>query len=818
MALLDRLRPSTFLAARPNPKPPPDLPLDADEIGDLFGGANRIDYVSRLATQIAPLLTSRELDSRRIEAMRRDYQVSACLTVLSMPLLRADWSIECEDDDMREQIAAAYGIVHADLIRSACRALPWGYSPNVLVWTVDPDLGMLTPRKIRDLPPETMEPLVDRTSGGFAGMVQNRGRDGEERIEDPLLCLWITEGMESGNLYGRSVLEAALEPWQDKLATRLFHLRYLERFGEPVVRTRAPSGQVIVNEAEIAAAAAAGTTIPAAVYERNLDRALEMGESLRHHSVVALPSDRTISADGKDIGYSWDLDYLESSRSGGADFREALDEHNRAIARALFVPDLLFANTDGGAYALGREHRSVFDAAVEGRLDDWSRQITRHLIDRVRVFNYGERSPRAELVFGGVTDTDRAELWQLATELVRGNRLPVEIEELAARLGIPLQVADEDEGVSEAESSPFADVGLPALVEAYIISPEEARELIGITGPAPAVPALPAAPADLSASQRAAVRASLGLPPGGRVELAAPPADVTGLPDYRVPQAFDPPPGFHREMNARERRVGLARVEREMNVAEAATIDALAELLERQRERVLRQIRGIMGKGSTAEQLTALSTLDLGSSTGAASAWDRLMRDVWTVGLDSVRTELEAFAATVPTGLNAEGRALVSTYATASAERHLASLSTELRLEVVSAMRSDVTRAGIEAIVGDLYDRELRSEGRPLRLTTRNLSARALNEGRADAIERGGIPLRGAQYSSLLDRRVCELCRRQDEQVIPIEHTDYRRFTPPVHHQCRCVWIYITRDEADFTPTWSTPPTSLVEQYGSLVY
>lgn len=829
MSLLERTR--ALFAARPRPEIPEEIELDR-EPGE-YGGARDQSYTSTLERTLRPLLGTRKLTARNVAEMRRHYQVSACLTVLAMPLVRADWTIECEDDDLRDWLTSAYNRIAADLHRSAVRSLWAGFSPNALVWTADPELGGLIVRKIRDLPPETCEPLVD-PSGAYAGLVQNRTREAIEL--HPLETLWIVEGMESGNLYGRSVLEAALDPWLDHTAVRLFHARYLERFGEPVVKTRAPAGRVIGNEAEILdalerQATDASVVVPPPVMVDNLYRARVIGESLRHHSVVALPSAHTTLADGKSAGYEWDLEYLESRGGSGGDFRDALDNFDRAIARALFVPDLLFANTDGGAYALGREHRSVFDASVEGRLDDYGRQITRHLIDRFRVWNFGERTPAARLVFGGVTDTDRAELWELAKILLEGNRLPVEIEQLGSRLGIPLADVEDEAESTSVEASPFASVGLPALVSAGIISADEARGLLGIEGEAPGPPPEAVATVTEIAARIArgetigdtakdAARAALGLSTRRRprIELAASSAgtNVDGLPDWKLPQSYDPPP-YRRELTSRERRAVFAKMEGGMTRAEAATIEALSEILDVQREKVLRQVKGILGKATVAEQLAGLDTLDLGTTSKASAAFDALLRDVWMLGLDSVREELSAYADAVPSSLGPEARAMARTYATASAERHFAQLSTELRLSLANAITSGVSSAGMSAIVGDLYDRELRSEGRPMRLTTRMLSSKGVNEGRRDAIERGGIPLRGAQYSALMDRRTCELCLDLDERVIPVEHPDLRRFTPPVHHNCRCVWVWITREEADFTPTWETPASSKIDRYGGLV-
>lgn len=774
-ALLGGRRDRAVDLAAPRPVIPGELTL-GEQPGE-YGGTTGT-YAAKIAGDLRPLLSGSKLTEKHVAAMRRHYHVAACLTVRALPIVRAEWSIECDDDDVREWLTSAYSRIALDLHRSASRALWAGYSPNGLTWDYLPEIGGVGVTAIRDLDPYTVRPLVD-DAGAYAGMQQ---RDPQTREYGdpigPLDTLWLVEGMESGNLYGRSILEAALEPWQDALGVRLFHARYLERFGEPVVKVRTPPGESLANGAEIAAAVAEGKTgadVPAPLFRSNVAEGRLIGESLRHHSVVSFPSAPMVGPEGKVLGYEWDLDYLEAKGGSGQDFREALRHHNTAMARACFVPDLLFTNSDTGAYALGQEHRSIFDAAVEGGLDDLSRQIDRHLIDRLVRWNFGDNAPRARLVFAGVTDEDRSELWQLAQALVAGERLPVEVEELAARLGIPLRAED------------------PAPVEEADLRREPGGS-VRTEGPRFATPG-----------------------PAERTALAASADPVAGLPDWKLPQSFDPP-AYRRALTTRERRVPFGKIESELNAREAATIAAVSELLEASRAKVLRQVRGILGKPTRAEVLAAIDTLDLGPVGPQASAWDALLRDVWLIGLDSVRDELdETLGRDVPDRLGPEARAVARTYANAAAQGNMAALSTSLRLALLNAVTSDATRAGVEAIVSDAYDRELRSEGRPMRLTTRMLATKGLNEGRRDAIERGGIPLRGAQYSALLDRRTCDLCERLDEQVIAVEHPDLRRFTPPVHHNCRCLFVWITRDEVDFTPTWEGVPASTVDRFGSLV-
>lgn len=787
MALLDRFRRPTALAtARPDRGAVP-LGEQAGVYGGLdgftsaAGGGSLVDQRERYLT---PLITDRKLTARVVKEMRLHHQVAACLLVQALPQLGAEWQIESDDDDVRDLVQAAVNPIMTELMRSANRAMWAGYSPNTLVWDLDPETGAIVPRKVRDLEPSTCKPKVD-DAGNYMGFVQNENQGNEQQLygvvdgqDQRLLTLWVVEGMESGNLYGRSLLTAAREPWQRQQMLQLFHDRYLERFGDPVVVTRAPDGMVQTNVLEVQAATARGETPPAPEFGRPVDIAREIGEQVRNGATVSLPSQQSHTADGKPLGFAWDVQLLEASRSGAADYREAITATDKAIARAIFVPDLILGDGGGiGSYALSQEHRGIWEMGVENRLEDYASQISRHLIDRIVTFNFGPNAPRARLAFAPLGEENTDHLWELVMGAANTGRLPADVVEIAERLGVPLT----DEEAAAVEPGPDED------------------DTEDVEGEAP------------TESLRAGTRE--------RIELAAPPADVTNVPDWQQPQAVDPQP-WRREPNTRERVVAFRAIEDGLNSAERTTIDAIVELLESSRDKVGRQIDGIIRKNlSVADTISALNTVTVVQASGPyAAAWETLMRDVWGLALGTLSSELGTFGELVPGNIGPAGRAMVSAYAGASADRTISDLTTRVRLALIDTYTSDVTtRSGLTAAVGDLYDRMIRSEGQGPRLTTRMLASRALNQGRADGIERGGIPLRGAQYSALMDRRTCELCERQDEQVIGIGDLDLAKFTPPVHHNCRCVWVYITTAEADFTPTWSAPPRSMVDRFGSLV-
>lgn len=780
---------------------------ELDQSVGVIGSQSRSGYVRNLLNRSNAVASSSTLTPEIIRKMRRHYQITSGLIVQSLALTRAEWSIECEDDRIREAMTTWYRGIAFHVHRSMTRALWAGYSPNELVWHQRPDLGGgIFPDEIRDLEPSTCKPVTDDV-GTFVGFEQQVA--GVAETFEAVYALWIVEGMESGNYYGRSILEAALEPWQDYVAFRAFHGRMLERFGEPVVIARAPAGKTIANKSEIEAITIAnaekGLQPNDEGYVRppdpelldNQEAALQVAQGLRHHSVLALPSSLLTAGDGKSVGYAWNLEFLEAQSGHGDDFLNAERETDKRIGRAMFVPDLLSQNTeDVGSNALGQTHKSVWSESVEGRLDDYSLQITAQLLDTVRILNYGEGSAPARLVFAPLVDEERERMWEIVVKLVEKGELPIEARELAERYDLPLLDEAEEIRRREEQQQAVADA-----------AEREASRRTAATDDASAP-----APDDASLHQHDTGLVVLNGRPA--VVLAAVEPNA-GLPEWKLPQSYDPPP-FRRELNDREARVGFAHLENGLNAVERGVVDALETILDREHERVLRQLSAIVRKGSPAEILNALGTIEIKAGPGVAKAWADLMADVGELAAEGLRTELAAYADKIKP-LGAEGRALFRAYATTSADRALSSLLTETRLQLLNAYTSGVSRPGMAALVGQTFEAYAKSEAKPVRLTTRMLSAKALNHSRATLVQDSGIPLAGAQYSAVLDRRTCSLCDKLDEKVIAIEHTDLARFTPPVHHNCRCVWVWITTDEADFTPTWVTPSVTDVKAYGGLV-
>jgi len=68
-----------------------------------------------------------------------------------------------------------------------------------------------------------------------------------------------------------------------------------------------------------------------------------------------------------------------------------------------------------------------------------------------------------------------------------------------------------------------------------------------------------------------------------------------------------------------------------------------------------------------------------------------------------------------------------------------------------------------------------------------------------DAVKKGLIDeikkIERVRYSAIMDNKVCAYCRKMDGIVVEAGSAVYYRFTPPIHYNCRCIWLPITAEE-----------------------
>jgi SPP1 gp7 family putative phage head morphogenesis protein len=99
---------------------------------------------------------------------------------------------------------------------------------------------------------------------------------------------------------------------------------------------------------------------------------------------------------------------------------------------------------------------------------------------------------------------------------------------------------------------------------------------------------------------------------------------------------------------------------------------------------------------------------------------------------------------------------------------------------------------------------------------SRTLVAKAFNKGRHDKVTMTAMRLYPyAQYSAIMDNKVCDLCKALDKHIISTTDKRFQdnTFTPPVHNHCRCSWMFIKQGK-NVKANWNFDKDFLINNKG----
>ena len=281
-----------------------DTQKGKSQLQTLFGFTRGKDYQTFNPTQI-PL--------RVYDTMRNSPSVAAALSVVKRPIIGVDWKIRSENSEIADFVEENLRFLWADLIRDILTGIEFGFSALEKVLTLHPHPPQrYVYKRLLALDPLTVELKIRPEDGSLMGVVQRIGTEAVE-IEAKDIMIY-THDEEFGNLYGRSRLRAAYQPWLYSMYMLQFAGVFYERYGMPSMVGFAPPGESNFK----------GEVMPNVVYmQRLLD-------SMQQASSITLP----FTKDKK-----WAIEKLESERTGG-DYIAMMRYLDERILSGIMVPHL----------------------------------------------------------------------------------------------------------------------------------------------------------------------------------------------------------------------------------------------------------------------------------------------------------------------------------------------------------------------------------------------------------------------------------------------------------------------------------------------
>lgn len=350
--------------------------------------------------------------------MSKHYQVKAAVKTIGFSLQQIDWFIKADNETVRNVSTIAVEKIWNRLIRAISKSFVYGFSPCVKILTMEKINGKdyIVYKNIKDLKPSDCTVKVDKW-GNYDGFYYRKGEPLLEKEVAPEYSFWYTNDMEDGNLYGQSLLEGIYKPWWFSEKLHHFANRYYERFGEPLVTGRYPSGGKAKDTS--------GTL-------KGADEAMKViVEGIKNHSSVTIPSDKDEKGN-----FLYDLSYLESQMRG-YDFENYFKRLDMEIFRGILIPSLMFGGESGGSYALGSAQMSSFYVNLMGIMDNVVDYVNLYILPQIVELNF-EKNRKAKFTYQPLSADAKKNIQEMIMQIIKAGKAKPDLSQLEERSGFKL--------------------------------------------------------------------------------------------------------------------------------------------------------------------------------------------------------------------------------------------------------------------------------------------------------------------------------------------------------------------------------------------
>jgi len=365
-----------------------------NRIKNFFSFSDR-NIPSYKLTAIPPIeeYTLDELASRKgltiYRKMRQDDMVRACSDLKKVLVLSGGWEFKGDKEQVEFlnsniKLLNKYRSFYI-ILKDILTCYDYGFSLTDKVYSYDKETGKIVISKLKTIQPFDVEfnfkPNTDSIESVSIGF-------NKYPIDKFILYSFQPE---FGNPYGQSELKSAYDAWWFKQVIWKFWARYLEKYGSPLKLVKHPAN-LSDEEKEI---------LKSKVKSASFDGILTLPES-----------DLT--------NEKFKIELLEPKEHGGSHFREAIENADGRISRALLFPRLFGMTQEKfGSYALAEKQFDIVYYLIEELQKELQEVLNSQLIHELLSYNFD--TPNAEIVFKQPRKQPIKDLVEIYRDLVKEN-------------------------------------------------------------------------------------------------------------------------------------------------------------------------------------------------------------------------------------------------------------------------------------------------------------------------------------------------------------------------------------------------------------
>lgn len=307
--------------------------------------------------------------------MRRNPTLALGRMVGTMPIRTATVTLEADagvPEERTKWMQAQLDRLWPDLVRSMLYARDFGFVPFEKVFRIDAKTGWVTYHKLKYLIPEKTRVLLDKTTGGFAGLKQ-----GDVTLP-PEKCLVYTYDKEGDDYYGQPLLANAIDPWN----------AWTHTFRKMGLYTSIAAGAIPLIEYPVGSSRnAQGQETSNYEVAQAVARKLSQGYAVTMPNTLAEHAPANAGIDPRHFK-AWQISFIESGQHG--DELIALLRHNETLMlRGYLVPERAALEGQTGNRAEAETHGDLSEQIGGLELADILRYLNDYVLAPLSEFNWG---------------------------------------------------------------------------------------------------------------------------------------------------------------------------------------------------------------------------------------------------------------------------------------------------------------------------------------------------------------------------------------------------------------------------------------------
>ncbi len=246
-----------------------------------------------------------------------------------------------------------------------------------------------------------------------------------------------------------------------------------------------------------------------------------------------------------------------------------------------------------------------------------------------------------------------------------------------------------------------------------------------------------------------------------------------------------------RPLNPAEVKVNFAGLENKYNKLEADFAAAIAPIWAKITDDAQAGLEAANAKGPEA-----LASYSIDPNDDYRKLLVQQMTEAYNYAKTGAADELDVKSPATPP----EARALIANTAQTYVDKQFNDLNFNIKTAVNDALRRHElaeTQFGMKEVLATTAIMFNGFLGNNVMAGASSAIATGVNAGRDTVFVTYENQIDRYDYSAILDRKTCPICKDLDGTVLSKEQYAKTRWVPPIHFHCRCIWVAILKTEQD---------------------